>query len=335
MLAKLSALSGLRPHQLDLIRRTLATDCTAQEFDLFIEAAQHYGLDPFRRQILPLVFNKDRPEKRRMVILVSVDGQRIIAQRCGNYRPASEPAQVVTSRSRKSPTNPLGIVYARVRLFQQDNRGDWFPVVGEAHWDELAPIRDEWEENPHAHRYEKTGRQILDPRSNWGRMPRLMIIKCATMQALRAGWPEQFGGLYAEEELDRAKAIDHAASEIVERQREENRLIAIAAKDSIAVSWGDWALEAIPIGQFADRVLAWMESSSPEDIAHWAEANREPLRLFWAKAPSDALALKKEIEARTRAAKSVMNGATHLGSSGASPADSTIIGAVDRTENSQ
>ncbi len=45
--------SQLRPHQLDLIRRTLARDCTREEFDLFIETAERYGLDPFRRQIMP------------------------------------------------------------------------------------------------------------------------------------------------------------------------------------------------------------------------------------------------------------------------------------------
>ncbi len=48
----------LRPHQLDLIRRTVAADCTNEEFDLFIEAAERYGLDPFRRQIMPLVFSR-------------------------------------------------------------------------------------------------------------------------------------------------------------------------------------------------------------------------------------------------------------------------------------
>ena len=37
---------------------------------------------------------------------------------------------------------------------------------------------------------------------------------------------------------------------------------------------------------------------TPEEIARWAEANREPLRFFWAKCPADALALKKVIESR-------------------------------------
>ena len=146
------------------------------------------------------------------------------------------------------------------------------------------------------------------------------LQKCATMQALRAGWPDAFGGLYAEEELDRAKSLDLAASEIVERERGERRLIAIAGKDAITVSWGDWVLENVPIGQFADRVIAWIETSgrTPTEVSHWAEANREPLRLFWARSPSDALQLKKIIEAKSAGARkaAIGNGASTLGANG-------------------
>ena len=302
----------LRPHQLDLIRRTIAQDCSREEFDLFIETAERYGLDPFRRQIMPLVFSKDRPGKRRMVIIVGIDGQRMIAHRCGNYRPASEPTFFVENRRRKGATNPLGLVLARVMLHQQDNKGDWFPVIGEAYWDELAPIRDEWAEDAENGAPARTGRQILDTTGNWARMPRLMLTKCATMQALRAGWPDQFGGLYCEEELDRAKTLDLAASELADRAREESRLLSVAGKDAITVSFGDWNLENVPIGAFADRALAWIEEPSrrPDEVARWAEANREPLRIFWAKCPTDALALKKVIEMRSAAPKKgTLNGA--------------------------
>src|SRR4029079_17584994 len=135
----------------------------------------------------------------------------------------------------------------------------------------------------------------------WHRMPRLMLQKCATMQALRAGWPNAFGGLYAEEEIDRPRTLDRTASEIVEHQREERRLSAIGGKDALTVSWGDWALENVPLGQFADRVVAWVTTPgrTPAEVSHWPDANRDPLRQFWAKVPSDALELKKVIEANS------------------------------------
>jgi hypothetical protein len=206
-------------------------------------------------------------------------------------------------------TNPVGLVLARVTLFQQDNLGEWFPVVGEAYWDELAPIRDEWVEKVESGKWEKSGRQILGTGAesgelsggNWERMPRLMLQKCATMQALRAGWPEAFGGLHAEEEMDRARVLDLSASERVDREREERRVKAVAGKDAITVSFDDWTLENVPLGRFADRVVAWMEAPgrSQTDIVNWAEANRDALRTFWANSPADALELKRKIEAHS------------------------------------
>lgn len=294
-------LPTLRPHQLELLRRTVASECSRDEFDLFIEVAQRSGLDPFRRQIMPLVFSKDRPEKRRMVIIIGLDGQRTIAQRCGNYRPASEATTFVSNRRSKGPLNPLGLWLARVTLFQRDNQGEWFPVVGEAYWNELAPIKEEWKEDPNTGSWVMTGGQVLDPNSKWVKMPRLMLGKCATMQALRAGWPAEFSGLYVEEEMDRAKLLDASASELADRTREEARLRSLAASDLITVSFGGWNLENVPIGHFADRVLAWMDvpGRASEEVKNWADANREALRGFWAKSPGAAFELKKVIEARS------------------------------------
>lgn len=122
------------PKQIALVKHTIAKDCNDDEFNLFMEAARSYGLDPFRKQIMPLVFGKTARDqsKRRMSIVVSRDGLRVIAQRCKNYRPASEPAEVIFNDELKAPTNPKGIEYARVYLWQQDNKGEWFKVVGEA-----------------------------------------------------------------------------------------------------------------------------------------------------------------------------------------------------------
>lgn len=130
-------------------------------------------------------------------------------------------------------------------------------------------------------------------------MPRLMIAKCAEMQALRAGWPEQFTGLYDEAEMDRAKVLDLSATEIVEHDRQESRLRAVGAKDAITVTWGDnWTLENVPLGQFTDRALEFVKNEPAEKVAKWRDANREPLREFWARNPGDALEVKKALEAK-------------------------------------
>ena len=75
--------------QLATIKNTVASETNREEFDLFMGAAKSYGLDPFRKQISAIVFNKDKPDKRKMAIIVGRDGLRAIAQRCGDYRPAS------------------------------------------------------------------------------------------------------------------------------------------------------------------------------------------------------------------------------------------------------
>lgn len=291
---------NMSPRQLQLVQHTVAKDCNPEEFNLFLEAARSYGLDPFRKQIMPLVFGKNARDqsKRRMSIVVSRDGLRVIAQRCGNYRPASKPAEIVTDETLIGPTNPKGIVLARVYLWQQDKRGDWFKVAGEAYWDEFAPITEEWAEDEQGKR-RPTGKKTLDTSGNWARMPIVMISKCAEGQALRAGWPDQFGGVYAEEELDQAKVIDLTASEIVEAEAEEQRLKRIGAANTITVTWGDnWALEQVPLGQFFDRAAEYVRDTDPATLAKWRDANRVGLQEFWARAPSDALELKNLVEAK-------------------------------------
>jgi phage recombination protein Bet len=301
------------PRQLALIQNTVAKDCNNDEFNLFVEVARAKGLDPFLGQIIPMIFSKANANKRKMTIIISRDGQRVIAQRCGDYRPASKTPSYELDPELKGPANPHGIVSATVYLWKQDAKtSEWYEVAGQAFWDEFAPLSysasqynkvntgEFWPDgNP---KIEKTLKEdavaSLDDSGNWCRMPRLMIAKCAEMQALRAGWPEQFTGLYDEAELDRAKVLDLTASEIVEHEREESRLKLIAGNDAITVTWGDgWALENVPVGQFMDRALAFIKESDPVTISKWADANRDPLRIFWAKSKSDALELKRVIEA--------------------------------------
>lgn len=286
--------------QLALVKDTIAKDCNAEEFSLFCEAARSYGLDPFRKQILPMVFNKNAKDqtKRRLSIIVARDGLRVIAQRCKNYRPASEKAEWEIDDALKGTLNPKGLVSCTVYLWQQDAQGTWFKVKGEAEWDEFAPIAEEWAEGEDGKR-RPTGKKTLDTSGNWAKMPKVMLEKCAEAQALRAGWPEQFGGLYAEEEMDRAKVLDLTASEIVAAEHEERRMKAIGAADSITVTWGDgWALENVPLGQFADRAAEYVRDTEPELLRKWRDANRIGLQEFWARSPADALELKKLLDAK-------------------------------------
>jgi len=293
-------LSGYNASQIALIRQTVAKDCNDLEFNLFFEAARRYALDPFRRQISALVFNKDKAEKRQMAIIVGRDGLRAIAQRCGDYRPASDAAEWATDDALKSPTNPAGLISCAVRLWKQDKRGEWYPVHGEAYWDEFAPVKDEWAFNEESRSRKPTGRQTVD--GNWARMPRVMLQKCAEAQALRAGWPDAFGGLYAEEEMHRVEA-EMTASEVVAAEAERARLDLIGGSNALTISFDPLTgvMERVPLGKIADRCIAFLGDATPEDAERWSVQNRVALQEFWGRAPGDALEVKKALEPKLAA----------------------------------
>ena len=280
--------------EMDVLKRTLAKDCSSTEFDLYMLAAKKYGLDPFRRQIIPMVFNKDKADKRQMTLILTRDGYRCVAARCGNYRPKSEPAKFVLDPSLKGDLNPAGIVSVSVTLHYQDKQGEWFPVVGEAYWEEYAPVENKWGDGEDGRR-KVTGKKLSDM---WAKMPRNMIEKCAESQALRAGWPEQFGELYGEEEMAKAVAEDRTASEIAEAGRLERTLTSIKHDNSIPLTFGQ-GIEFVPIGQYFDRWSAFMHEhkDDPSMVVTLREQNRESLKQFWAHDKDAALELKARLEA--------------------------------------
>lgn len=292
--------SALSSSQISLIRRTIATDCNDAEFDLFMAAARSAGLDPFRKQISPLVFNKNKPDKRRMSIITTIDGLRVIAARSGRYRPDENEPVLEYDPDSKGPTNPLGLTKALVKVYIDDK-----PVTGVAYWDEFAPIADEWGEDEATGRRRPTGRKTLDTGGNWGRMPRVMLAKCAEAQALRKAFPEDLSGLYEGAELDQARMADVLPSEAVATEERDQRLARIGGANGIMFQlFPNTPLENVPLGQVFDRLCARVKEIEAAAMLDWfSSANRTPLQEFWARAPGDALELKKIIEAKAEKLK--------------------------------
>lgn len=304
--------------QLDLIKRTVAKDCNDAEFDLFVTVARNAGLDPFRKQITALVFSKADKEKRRMSIVTGIDGLRAIAARSGRYRPDEDEPEFTYDETLKSPCNPIGLVKARVRLWIADaaREGGWKPVTGFAYWDEYAPIKEEasegyewvdtgetWPDSgkPKKRKVAREGSELvktLDTTGQWGRMPRVMLAKCAEAQALRKAFPEDLSSLYEGAELDQALATDLSPSEMLGQFETEGRMARIGAAGGITFQlFPNSPLESIGMGQVADRVIETVRSYTTFAQIHWFEgANTHPLREFWARSPTDALALKKVLE---------------------------------------
>ena len=263
------ALVNYTASQIALIRNTVAKDCNAEEFNLFIEMCKHQGLDPFKKQIYAFVFKSTRRvnekgewkdvEERRLTPVTSIDGYRSKAARCGDYRPDDqEPTFEYADKT--DETNPLGIIKCTVRAYKFGADKQWHPCVGTVYWDEIAPIVEdgEWKER----KFVGNGKMVLDKKKpNWRKMPRTMIAKCAEAQALRKGWPEEMSGLLVQEEVDKAY-IDMTAAEIADSHEQDERLKRISGKESVpAIFNHETGLELIPVGQFADKVLAHLETA--------------------------------------------------------------------------
>lgn len=285
--------------QIALIQR-MNSDCNADEFNQFMHVAATLGLDPLKKQIYAFVFNKDKPDKRRMSIIVGIDGFRAIADRSGNYRPDDKAPRYVTDPEKiDKDKNPLGLVSAEVTVYKRSH-GDWWPVVGEAYWEEIAPLVEggKWQQNDQTGRREfiGNGQVMLDPKKdNWRKMPRLMLAKCAEAQAIRRAWPDDLSAIYSDEEMDRAKTIDLTATELAEAANVERRLELIGGADGIMFDMGE-GLTRLKLGEAHDRIMEAFGKMQPHEILQWKNTNRVPLNEFWVRHKTDALPIKQFIE---------------------------------------
>ena len=296
---------------LALIRRTVASDCSDDEFDVFIHTARRLGLDPLRRQVQAFVFNKNRPDRRHLSIITSIDGFRAIANRTGDYRPDEEEPTFDTKPSLRRATNPAGLVKATVRV-HKFSHGAWHQITASAHWDEYAPITrapDAVDDFAAAWAAPAVGkrspRRRLDPRGNWAKMPRLMLAKVAEALALRKGWPDDFANVYASEEVECSRGEDVLPSQAALASAARERPGGV---NTILIDWMDnQPLSGVPVAQFADRVMAYLtqQEGQATTIAAWAERNRHALREYWNRSPSDALELKQHIERATGASSAI------------------------------
>lgn len=263
--------------RLKLIRDTVAKQASEVEFNWFIDICRHTKLDPLRKQIYCFVFHANDAKKRQMVPVTAIGGLRAIAQRTGAYRADNRAPRIEIDETLRDPhVNPLGIVRAEVSVFQHSH-GEWFEIVGEAYWEEFAPIVDEWGDDPETGSRRRTGKRTLDKsKEGWRRMPRLMLAKCAEAIALRKAWPDDLANLYEETEVDRTQVLDLMPSEIIDRTETDAKLEMIGGKNALTIDWCDGgSLKRVPEGQFFDAVLRWAreEAKDAATIEHWMKRN--------------------------------------------------------------
>jgi len=316
-----------------LVRRTYAKDCTPDEFSVFVMLCRELRLSPVRKQVYAFVFNKNDEATRQLTLVVGIDGARSIAARTGNYQPDEEPPLLEISEDAKNPlTNPHGIVSCTVGVYHRPTPADPFRrIVGKVFWEEFAPIvraaaSDAYEWTGTGRFYPDNhakwpGKEIrerrlipgadssvserLDPKkTQWTKSGRNQIAKCAEMQALRKGWPEDLASVHEEAETDRHASITDAEyreltpAEMADQADATARLEKIGGPALLATFDGTGTLERVAFGKFADRVLEHTEKMEGRAVKTWMDQNRVALQEFWAHNKSDALALKSELEER-------------------------------------
>src|SRR5258706_15713587 len=154
----------------DAVRKTIAKDCNEAQFKVFVLACNRLGLDPFARQIVPIV------QGGGMTPQTTIDGFRLIADRTHKYAGQLGPFWCGPDGEWKEVWLGDGApAAAKVGVLRRDFEQ---PMWGVARFKS----------------YNKGG--------NWKSMPDVMLAKVAESQALRKAFPQELSGAYTEDELD-------------------------------------------------------------------------------------------------------------------------------------
>lgn len=155
--------------QVNIIRKTIAPNLTDDELKIFLYHCVRTRLDCFARQIYAI--------KRggKMCIQTGIDGFRLIAERTGKYSPGKDTEFLYDANNR--------LLGAKVYVRKLTADGTWHDISATALVTEYNP-----------------GQGL------WGRMPHVMIEKCAEARALRRAFPADLSGLLTGDEMEQADA---------------------------------------------------------------------------------------------------------------------------------
>jgi phage recombination protein Bet len=218
--------------QLELLRRMVNADLNDDEFEFFVRAAVHSGLDPFRRQIYGI------KRQGKLTIQTGIDGYRAIAQRSGVYAGSDDATFEGRSMDKQYPGKATVTVWKIVG-------GIRVPFTGSARWDEYKPA---------------PGNSGNGDRM-WKAMPFNQLAKCAEALALRKAFPEELSGIVAEEAVIDIDYVERSVAPGGEPSREQAqgdrwRSLPIEAK----IEFTAWVGERGFVKPYSDEQLDEIEA---------------------------------------------------------------------------
>jgi len=204
------------------------------------------GLDPLLKPVhLVPMYIEDKTtghKNNRDVVMPGIGLYRIQADRSGNYAGMDAP--------RFGPDTEFTLGTKKVIA------PEWCEVtVHKLIGDRIVSFtaREYWVEN-----YASKKRDDPTPNAMWEKRPRGQIVKCATAQALRAGWPE-IGSQPTADEME-GKEIDITPSA---NQPAPQPAIAYYPQSEFDKNFPSWA-EKIQLGtNNADRIIAMVGAKAP------------------------------------------------------------------------